>query len=56
MVIYVGRADEKLRQQGSVSGAIYVFVQTNSFKENERQYNAGLTVPLLDSSEDTVRA
>jgi DNA polymerase V len=50
---YVGRAAEKLRQQGSVSWAVYVFVQTNPFKENERQYNAGITVPLLDSSDDT---
>lgn len=50
---YVGRAAEKLRQQGSVSGAVYVFVQTNPFKENEQQYNAGLTVPLLNPSDDT---
>lgn len=50
---YVGRAAEKLRQQGSVSGAVYVFVQTNPFKENERQYNAGLTVPLLNQGDDT---
>lgn len=50
---YVGRAAEKLRQQGSVSGAVYVFVQTNPFKENERQYNAGVTVPLLNPGDDT---
>ncbi len=50
---YVGRAAEKLRQQGSVSGAVYVFVQTNPFKENERQYKAGLTVPLLNPDDDT---
>lgn len=29
-----------------------MFVQTNPFKENERQYNAGITVPLLDPSDD----
>lgn len=50
---YVGHAAEKLRQHGSVSGAVYVLVQTNAFKANERQYNAGLTVPLLDPSDDT---
>lgn len=50
---YIGRAAEKLRQQGSVSGAVYVFVQTNPFKENESQYTAGLTVPLLNPSDDT---
>jgi DNA polymerase V len=53
VAIYVSRAAEKLRQQGSVSGAVYVFVQTNPFKENERQYNPGLTVALLDPSDDT---
>jgi len=50
---YVGRAAEKLRQQGSMSGAVYVFVQTNPFKENERQYSAGITVTLSCPSEDT---
>jgi DNA polymerase V len=50
---FVGRASEKLRQQGSVSGAVYVFVRTNPFKEHERQYNAGLTVPLLNPDDDT---
>lgn len=36
-----------------MSGAVYVFVQTNPLKENERQYNAGLMVPLLNPGDDT---
>lgn len=51
---YIARAAEKLRQQGSVAGAVHVFVQTNRFKENELQYNAGLLVPLLDPCDDTL--
>ena len=50
---HVGRAAEKLRLQGSVAGAVYVFVQTNRFKSAEPQYNAGVVVPLADVSDDS---
>lgn len=52
---YVSTAAEKLRRQGSVAAAIHVFVQTNRFKENEPQYNAGLVVPLAEASDDTLQ-
>ncbi len=51
---YVAKAAEKLRQQGSVAAAVQVFVQTNRFKPNDPQYNAGLLVPLMDPSSDTL--
>lgn len=51
--LYVARAAEKLRQQGSVCNAIHVFVMTNQFRLNDRQYNNGITVPLQDASNDT---
>ena len=50
---YVERAAEKLRRQGSESGAVYVFLETNRFKEQEPQYNAGKTIPLAVPSDDT---
>ena len=50
---YVASAAQKLRQQGSVSAAVYVFVETNRFKESDTQYNAGKTMPLLTPSDDT---
>jgi DNA polymerase V len=50
---YVARAAEKLRHQGSVCAAVYVFVLTNRFKETEPQYAAGHTVPLPAPSDDT---
>lgn len=50
---HVATAAEKLRAQQSVAGAIYVFVQTNRFREHDAQYNAGLVVPLTDVSDDT---
>ncbi len=51
---YVASAAAKLREQGSVSGAIYVFAQTNRFREDDAQYNAGLTVSLEEPSDDTL--
>lgn len=51
---YLGNAAEKLRHQKSVAGAVYVFVLTNRFKEDEPQYNAGITVPLVDGTDDTL--
>lgn len=51
---YLASAAEKLRRQNSVAGAVYVFVLTNRFKENEPQYNAGLTVPMDDATDDTL--
>jgi DNA polymerase V len=50
---HVATAAEKLRAQGSVAGAVYVFVQTNRFRAQDAQYNAGLIVPLPDVTDDT---
>ncbi|MDB5886400.1 MAG: protein DNA-repair protein [Polaromonas sp.] len=50
---HMGRAAEKLRVQGSVAGAVYVFVQTNRFRQSDPQYSAGVVIPLADVSDDT---
>ena len=50
---HIDRAAEKLRSQGSVAGAVYVFVQTNSFRASDPQYSGGVVVPLADVSDDT---
>jgi DNA polymerase V len=50
---YLSRATEKLRMQQSVSAAVYVFIQTNRFNKDE-QYNAGLTVPMPEPTDDTL--
>lgn len=50
---YLSRAAEKLRHQQSVAGAVYVFIQTNRFNKDE-QYNAGLTVPMSEPTDDTL--
>jgi DNA polymerase V len=51
---YVSCAAEKLRAQQSVAAAVHVFVQTNRFKPEAPQYNAGLLVPLADATDDTL--
>lgn len=50
---HIDRAAEKLRDQGSVAGAVYVFIQTNRFRQADAQYNPGVVVPLTDVSDDT---
>lgn len=44
---------EKLRKQHSVCAAVYVFIQTNRFN-SDKQYSAGITVPLSDATDDTL--
>ena len=51
---HVAAAGEKLRRQSSFAGAIYVFVQTNRFREDQKQYNAGLVMSLPEATNDTL--
>jgi DNA polymerase V len=51
---YVAIAAEKLRRQGSVAGMIQVYVRTNPFREGHPQYSKALTVPLPESTDDTL--
>lgn len=53
MAWHIDRAAEKLRDQGSVAAAVYVFIQTNRFRQADPQYNPGVVVPLADVSDDT---
>lgn len=51
---YLARAAEKLRYQGSLAGALQVFVRTNPFNPDHPQYQRGLTVPLPQATSDSV--
>ena len=55
ITLYTARAAEKLRHQGSVAGGIQVYIRTNPFKEDDPQYSNGITVPLVESTDDTMR-
>lgn len=52
---YVSRAAEKLRLQGSVCGALQVFVMTNRFRPEDPQYSNGIVIPLSNPTNDTLR-
>ena len=52
---YIAIAAAKLRDQGSLAGAIQVYVTTNSFKPQDPQYQRGLTIPLPEPTDDTLR-
>lgn len=52
---YVATAAEKLRAQGSVAGMMQVYVRTNPHKEDHLQYSKGLTIPLPEATDDTLR-
>ncbi len=55
VTLYVSRAAEKLRHQGSVAGGIQVYIRTNPFKPREPQYSQGITLPLADATDDTLK-
>lgn len=44
--VFAARACEKLRREGMVAGAITVFVRTNRFNPEERQYSGAVTLHL----------
>ena len=46
-------AAEKLRKDGSMASSLCVFIRTNPFKEDEKQYNRSVVVPLSRPSADT---
>jgi DNA polymerase V len=50
---YTARACEKLRKQNSRAQAVHVFVQTNGFRETDRQYNNSITHTLTTPTSDT---
>jgi DNA polymerase V len=50
---YTSSAAEKMRCQASICNAIQVFIQTNPFREQDKQYSNCITVPLPNASSDT---
>ncbi|MDP9123375.1 MAG: DUF4113 domain-containing protein, partial [Pseudomonadota bacterium] len=50
---FASRAAERLRQQGSVAGAIGIFFMTSPFRTNDRQHGVNVTLPLIRPTGDT---
>ena len=49
----MGRAAEKLRQQGSVAGRVGVLLETNRFRPQDPQYSPSRSISLPGASDDT---
>lgn len=52
---YVTTAAEKLRRDNSVCNVVTVFVETNRFREQDKQYSNSITIPLTEATADTRR-
>ena len=52
---YMAIAAAKLRRQGSLAGMVQVYIRTNPHKADAPQYQRGLTIPLSESTDDTLR-
>jgi DNA polymerase V len=50
---YATRACIKLRGEHSVAGGIYVFLHTNPFKENQKQYSNAFSYQFTQPTDDT---
>lgn len=53
VALYMSRAAEKLRAQGSYARGVMVFIHTNRFRVKEPQYGAVKVVELPNPSNDT---
>jgi len=52
---YTTLAAEKLRHDKSVASSLCVFIRTDPFKEDEKQYQNSIIVPLPQPSDDTTK-
>jgi DNA polymerase V len=55
VALYMSRAAEKLRRQGSLAGMVQVYIRTNPFKADIPQYQRGVNLPLPEATDDTLR-
>lgn len=55
VVMHATRAAEKQRTEGCAAGGVYVFIQSNPFREQDKQYQASRYMPLPTVTQDTRR-
>lgn len=51
--VYMARAAEKLRRQGSTAGRVGVWIETNRFRSQDAQYSPSQSIRLPDATDDT---
>jgi len=52
---YIAIAARKLRDQHSLAGMLQVYIRTNPHKPDAPQYQKGLSIPLPEPTDDTLR-
>jgi DNA polymerase V len=52
--VFVATATEKLRAQSGQAALVQVFLHTNRFRPEQRQYNPSMTVPLPQPTNDSL--
>lgn len=52
---YATLAAEKLRRQSSTASALHVYIATSLFREKGPQYGQGITIPLPEATDDTLK-
>ena len=50
---FTSQVARKLRDQGSLAGAVHVFIATSPYRRNDRQHAPSATLPLTGPSADT---
>ncbi len=50
---HAARVGEKLRQQNSFAGSLYVWIATNPFRDQDRQYQNAMALPLMPATSNT---
>lgn len=53
--VHMTTAAEKLRRQASVAGAVGVWLETNRFRPQDRQYSSTASLRLTEPTDDTLR-
>lgn len=51
---FTATAAERMRKQHLKAGQLHVFIQTSAFRVKDKQYSAGVTVPLTSPTSDTL--
>lgn len=55
VTLYMSRAAEKLRRQGSYASVVSVFIRTSPFNERAPYYGNSVNIPLPSPTDDTMR-
>lgn len=53
--LYISRAAEKLRHQGSCAGSVHVYIRTSPHDMSSPHYSNSMTIPLPEQTDDSMQ-